>query len=475
MAEPFLSQVQVQRQQMALAPHQIQSLELLQVPVLELRALVRQEMEKNPTLEEKSTATESLDAAAGNGEAERDRDADVQREFDMLAQLDDEWRDYFRQTQVALRPSSDEEERRQYLMDSLTKEKSLQEHLLDQLAFTELAGDDRKLCEMVVGSINDDGYLTLSLEDLSQATGSELPRLQQALDTIQEFDPIGVGARDLRECLLLQLQRLGLGDSLRARIVRDHLDLLGGRKYAALAQALKVSVEEVQQAAKFISTLEPRPGRAFSADGPVYVVPEVTVKKVGSDYVVELNRDQVPHLRIGRHYRQLMEAPDTTPDVKAYIRDKIRAGVFLIKSIYQRQNTIYRIALEIVKVQRGFLDYGVAHLQPLTMAQVAGELGIHETTVSRALANKYMQTPRGLFEMKYFFTPGYATADGRRVSNKVVKDAIAQMVGAEDPAQPLSDQDIQERLKEQGMDVARRTVAKYRGALKILPSHLRKA
>jgi RNA polymerase sigma-54 factor len=275
--------------------------------------------------------------------------------------------------------------------------------------------------------------------------------------------------------LLLQLRRLGKEDSTAAHIVQHHLDELGGKKYAPIAKALHLSLEEVQQAARFIATLEPRPGRLFSAESPAYILPEVVVQKVGDDYVIVMNRDQIPHLRISKHYRQLMESPETANEVKSYIRDKVRAGAFLIKSIGQRQQTIYRIAAEIVKVQRDFFEQGVTALRPLTMAEVAGVLGIHETTVSRAIANKYMQTPRGTFEMKYFFTPGLKTADGKDISNKTIKDTNSQMIANEDPAHPLSDQDMVAGLAESGIKVARRTIAKYREELHILPSHLRKS
>ena len=238
---------------------------------------------------------------------------------------------------------------------------------------------------------------------------------------------------------------------------------------------LKISVDEVQDTAHFIARLEPKPGRMFVSDAPAYVLPEVVVQKIDGEYTVLLNNDHIPHLHISDHYRQLMSNAQTSADVKSYIREKIRAGMFLIKSIGQRQQTIFNIATEIVKVQKEFLDQGVTKLRPLTMAEVAAVVGIHETTVSRAIANKYMQTPRGTYEMKYFFTPGYKTASGATVSNKTIKDAIAQLVANEDQANPLSDQAMVEALQAAGTKVARRTIAKYREELKILPSHLRKS
>ncbi|MBU1694060.1 MAG: RNA polymerase factor sigma-54 [Verrucomicrobia bacterium] len=471
----YMSQTQQQRLQMVLAPQLRQSLALLQVPILELRTLVQEEMQQNPTLEEEPVATTPVEIEPPAAAPEKPKELDFKEEFEVLARLDDEWREYFQQDQAAHPYTAEDAARRQHFFDSLTQPESLQEHLRNQLTMTDLSAENRRVAEMLVGSISDDGYLITPLEDLAQNTGFALGRLRELLHVIQEFDPIGVGAGDLRECLLLQLHRLGKGDSVAASVVRDHLDDLGARRYAQIARALSLPPEAIQDAARFISTLEPRPGRLFSAESANYVLPEVSVQKVGDDYTVALDRDSVPHLFISKHYRQLMENPDTPDDVKEYIRDKIRAGTFLIKSIYQRQQTIYRIAFEIVQVQREFFERGVTRLKPLTMAVIAGKLGIHETTVSRAIANKYMQTPRGMFELKYFFTPGFTTRDGKEISNKTIKDALAHFVAREDPAAPLSDQAMVAMLKEQGVTVARRTIAKYRDELRILPSHLRRS
>lgn len=459
---------------MVLAPQLRQSLELLQVPILELRTLVQQEMQQNPTLEEKLPQNEQVEVEPGSSEPEDTKELDFKEEFKVLARLDDEWREYFQQNQTH-HYTAEDAQKRQFFFDSIAQPKSLQEHLSSQVALAGLSETDRPVADLLIGSINDDGYLTTSIEDLSLATGFDVARLRELLEVIQEFDPIGVGARNLKECLLLQLQRLGKEDSLVASIVRDHLDELGARKYANVAKAMKMSVEEVQQAAHFIGTLEPKPGRMFTAEAPAYVLPEVVVQKVGDEYIIILNRDQIPHLFISKHYRHLMDDAGTSQEVKNYVRDKIRAGALLIKSIHQRQQTIYRIAFEIVRVQRDFLEHGLSHLKPLTMVEIASLLGIHETTVSRAIANKYMQTPRGTFEMKYFFTPGYKNADGVEVSNKTIKDTIAQIVAAEDTTNPLSDQAMVAMMKEKGITVARRTIAKYRDELRILPSHLRKS
>lgn len=489
---------------MVLAPQLRQSLEMLQVPVLELRSLIQKEMEQNPTLEDgldeeaapppeapaegaepaaaeppapPTVEEEFDDRVAADHKAEKDRDpedADFQKEFEHLSKLDDEWRDYFQQSRSSQPFSSDDAARRQFFLDSISETKSLQQHLMDQLALAAENEHDRQIGELIIGNINEEGYLTSSPEELAASAGYETAELQKVLILVQEFDPIGVGARDLRECLLIQLRRLGQEESLAAHMVTDHLDALGGRKYPDIARTLKISVEEVQAAAHLIATLEPKPGRSFEADATSYILPEVFVQKIDGEYAIFLNNDQIPRLHISGHYRKLMADAQAGAEVRSYIREKVRAGLFLIKSINQRQTTIYNIAREIVRVQREFLEKGITSLRPLTMNEVAQVVGIHETTVSRAIANKYMQTPRGTFEMKYFFTPGYKTADGQNISNKTIKDAISKLVAEEDPSNPLSDQTMVERLTSQGTKVARRTVAKYREELKILPSHLRR-
>lgn len=460
---------------MVLAPQLRQSLELLQVPLLELRHLVQQELEQNPTIEERLADNEHLEVETPALEAKDEAVKDFGEEYEILAQLDDDWNEYFHQTASRTGAGPEEEERRKHFLDSITQAESLQEHLLHQLALTDLNEGDRALGELLIGNINEDGYLSGSLDELATATGTDPEHLEEVLALIRDFDPLGVGSRSLSECLLYQVTRDGKADTLEANIVRHHLELLAAHKYAVIAKACKTSIESVQEAAHYIATLEPKPGRRFAADTATIVVPEVSVVKSAEGYTIVMNNEHLPHLRISKRYRALMESPDTTPEVKQYIMEKIRSGAFMIKSIYQRQRTIRNIAQEIVRVQGGFMDEGVTRLLPLTMADVAGVLGIHETTVSRAVSGKYMQTPQGIYEMKYFFTPGFKTASGESVSNKTVKDRIHQLILHEDAASPLSDQAIADLLKQEGLKVARRTVAKYREELKILPSHMRKA
>jgi RNA polymerase sigma-54 factor len=337
-----------------------------------------------------------------------------------------------------------------------------------------LPEDQYPVAELLIGNIDDYGYLKASLEELSATANLPLDKIQAALSVIQTFDPAGVGARDLRECLLLQLERTKQESTLEYRIVRDYMEALGKRRIPEISRGTACELDEVQEALERIARLEPRPGRAFLPDNDQYVLPEVFVQRVGDDFLVTNNNEHIPHLRISNTYKDLMSQGENSAEVRNYIREKIRAGKFLIKSLHQRQATILNIAKEIVKRQHDFMDKGVAFLKPLTMVQVAEVVGVHETTVSRAVSGKYMQTPQGIFEMKYFFTAGIQTASGEGMSNTSVKDMIAEMFKKEDPTKPLSDQEIVKMLQEKGIVIARRTVAKYRSELNILPSNLRK-
>jgi RNA polymerase sigma-54 factor len=483
---------------MTLAPQLRQSLEMLQLPLMELRAAIQQEMETNPTIEdvqdpnEQSIETlpptiittgpsEGLPAGvpdeqpAASSEPENEEPLDFNRDIDALTKLDDEWRDYFMQGIENAPSREDVNEQRQYMIDSIRQQVSLADHLIDQLAMDELSDADRQAAETLLGHIDDNGYLKTDLADLAAQTRLDLTCLQTALEAIQELHPPGVGARDLRECLLLQLRPLDPSPrvALAKAIVTSHLDDFGADRLARIAHAQKTSLAAVESAGALIRALNPRPGQAFSHDHTEYVEPEVIVRKDGDRYVVVVDNNRLPHIRISTHYRKLLEDPATTPEVKSYIRERIRAGAFLIRSIHQRQRTIHRIAVDIVDAQQEFLEYGVTHLRPMTMAEVAVRVGVHETTVSRTVANKYMQTPSGLFALKYFFTPGLKSDDGTTVSNRSIQDMIAQVVAHEPAHAPLADQAIHAELKKNGVNVARRTIAKYRKLLKIAPAHAR--
>ena len=485
-------------QSLVLAPQLQQSLALLQAPTLELKALIEHEMEQNPVLEEvagmdtemrekssddgeSSTPTDAAEEAAfdaaGDGASEKSASEpvdDFQREFEKLVQLDQEWRDHFSQTNVPIRQSAEDEEKRQFMFDSLTAGTSLAEFLMEQVRETDLDEEQRRLAETIIGNIDDYGYLKATVEELAASTLAPVEKVSEVLKVIQSFDPSGVGARDLRECLLLQIERIKQQDSLEYAIVRDFMDALGKRRIPEIARGTNHSIAEVQESLAKIARLEPRPGRAFLPDTDQYVLPEVFIQKNGEDFSVTTNDEYIPHLRISNVYKDLMAQGENSAEVKNYIREKIRAGKFLIKSLHQRQQTILNIAKEIVKRQKEFMEKGVSCLKPMTMAQIAEVVGVHETTVSRAVSGKYMQTPQGIFEMRFFFTAGLQTASGDGVSNTSVKDMIAEIFKNEDTGKPLSDQEVVKMLGEKGITIARRTVAKYRDELGILPSNLRK-
>ena len=461
-----LSQTQSLSQQQVLAPQLQQSLQILQAPMLELRALIQSEIEANPTIEVEDSEPKIED---------KQREAEeFDAEFDRLSKLDEEWRDYMSQNASYAKRNSDDEERRQFFFDSLSEEQTLQQHLLEQLRSTDLSKSDLQLGELLIGNIDDVGFLTTTPEEISRNTGLEAEDLARVLEMVQTFHPVGVGARDLRECLLIQLKRIGKENSLEWKIVANHLEDLGKKRFPEIARRCGTTVDCVQRGANFIATLDPKPGQIFSPDPNHYVLPDVTVEKIAGEWQISLNGDQIPHLRISNTYKDLM-AQQNKEDVRDYIRDKIRSGKFLIKSIHQRQQTISNIAHEIVKRQMEFLDEGASGLKPMTMVQIADAVGVHETTVSRAISGKYMATPHGVFEMKYFFTPGYQTAGGESMSNTSVKGVIAELVAKEDGKNPLSDKEIVELLEKRGIPIARRTVAKYRNELNILPSNMRKS
>ncbi len=499
---PGLQLSQRLTQSLVLAPQLQQSLALLQAPTLELKALVEAELQQNPVLEEiaeqegepgekavdndEGESTEVTDFAeppedvkfdettAKNQDNSPEPVDDFQAEFERLVQMDQEWRDHFAQANTPIRSSSEEEEKRQFMIDSITAETSLAQYLVEQVRDTRLTEEEQGMAELIIGNIDDYGYLNATVEEIATSSKLSPEKIAEVLKVIQTFEPAGVGARDLRECLLLQLERAGQQESLEYRVVRDYMDALGKRRIPEIARGTGQTVEDVQLSLAKIARLDPRPGRAFLPAVEQYVAPEVFVQKNGDDFTVTTNDEQIPHLRISNVYKDLMSGGDNNAEVKNYIREKIRAGKFLIKSLHQRQATIANIGREIVQRQREFMEKGVAFLKPMTMAQVAEVVGVHETTVSRAVSGKYIDTPQGVFEMKYFFTAGLQNAHGDDVSNTSVKDMIAEIFKGENPSGPLSDQEVVRMLTAKGITIARRTVAKYRDELGILPSNLRK-
>lgn len=520
---------QQMRQKQVLAPQMRQSLEVLQLQVQDLCQLAQQELDQNPTLEEASVLENSIDAArdayegvetpapdlptddsdedggdgaaasapeggreappreAPAGEAEPEGAGDFEDDpppdaaaqeldpldFGVLAELDDP--DYLYQEGGNSEYNPDLEERRQFMFDSIPVGESLQDHLLGQLDLADFDEVDRLVAEQIVGSVADDGYLRTPLADIVQVVpGATMEQAERVLAVVQTFDPLGVASRDLRECLLLQIRKGPLKGTLAERIVDGHLALVETRQLGKIAKACGASREEVEAAIRLLARLEPRPGAAFDRAAPTYVVPEVDVRKVEGRWVAFVEDRDLPRLRISRRYLDMLHAEGVSAETRDYVQAKIRSGMNLIKSIEQRQETIRKVAQKIVDAQQAFFDEGPMALRPLVMAEIAAEVGVHETTVSRTVSNKYMRSPQGVHELRFFFTNAIATENGESVSSERVKLMVKQMVEEEDPARPLADLDIERRLAAEGINIARRTVAKYRGVLKIPPSHLRR-
>jgi len=466
---------------LVLAPQLRQSLKILQVAALDLRSVIQEELQSNPTLEELPMEGVSLDKETDddrkeNTEEPRDQreEMDFSKEFEILNKLDDDWRDYMANAGGNQPYTSEDAEKRQHFFDSLVTETSLQEHLMQQAELTDTSPELVQAMRYLVGCLDDRGFLTQSANDVALQTGQPLSVVQEAVRLLKTFDPPGIGAQSLEECLRLQLAAKSRSDSLAARIVRDYFELLTRRRIPEIARKTGSSMDDVQHAIEEIGALDPAPGRRFADDSNRVVVPDVTVEKDGDEWRILLNNDYIPRLRISGTYREMIAKGILTKQERDYLRERMRSGKFLINSIEQRQQTIERITREILNVQKEFFEHGVSRLRPLTMTQIADVVGVHETTVSRAIANKYIKTPHGVFEFKFFFTPGYQAQSGDSVSNTSVKEMIHNLVEGEDRSQPLSDQEIVAKLQDKGIKIARRTVAKYREELGLLPSNLRR-
>ena len=479
---------QRQTQSLVLAPQLRQSLKILQVAALDLRSVIQEELQNNPTLEEMPMEGVSLDKettdksneTGENGSSETPEQheemdfSNSSKEFEILSKLNEDWRDHMAQAGGSQPFTSEDAEKRQHFFDSLVSETSLQEHLMQQADLADMPPQVLEAMRYLVGSLDDRGFLTQTAADVALQTSLPLDVVQQAIKLLKNFDPPGIGCQDIAESLLQQLIAKGRSDSLAARILRDHFTLLSRRRIPEIARKLGSHMDDVQVAIEEIGTLDPAPGRRFAEDNNRVVVPDVTVEKDGEEWKIILNNDYIPRLRISNTYRELIAKGTLSKQEREYLRERMRSGKFLINSIEQRQQTIERITREIIKVQTEFFEGGVSKLKPLTMTQIADVVGVHETTVSRALANKYIHTPHGVFDFKYFFTPGYQSDNGEAVSNTSVKDMINDLIEGEDRSHPLSDQEIVGKLQEKGINIARRTVAKYREELGLLPSNLRR-
>lgn len=391
---------------------------------------------------------------------------------------DVEWESYLEShpmTGLETRNNGDDE--RPSLEATYTRRPSLAEHLDWQLHQSDLDPEELEIARWIVGNIDDQGYLRSTIDEVARQAGVESDRVEKVLKVVQSLDPAGVAARDLRECLLLQIDRLSKHDSLARRIVDQHLDQLQKRDFRGLTKVMGVTIQEIADATRVISALEPRPGRGFGGDDPVYITPDIYVYKVGDEFHVLLNEDGLPKLRISSVYRDMLGAGgrgDGQKDTRAYVHEKVRSAMWLIKSIHQRQRTIYKVMQSIIHHQRDFFEHGVAHLKPLNLRDVADDIEMHESTVSRVTTNKYVHTPQGIFELKYFFNSSINRFDGEALASESVKEKIRKIIESEDPSRPMSDQRIAEMLKAANIDIARRTVTKYREAMNILSSTQRR-
>ncbi len=468
-------------QQMILTPKMQQAIEILQLSTLELEKYIQQQLTENFLLEEEPSQTQEMEVpSAGDQTAEpessdgetRELD-DKQRDIDKeLENLMASYNDYYYEGRDF--SVGDEDGKRGFIENTAAEPESMNKNLLSQLSLSTDSEKDYKIGEWIISEIDERGYFSSSIEAGAEKLGVPPEEIERVLKIVHTFTPTGIGARDLRECLLIQIEASHPDKPLLRKIVEDHLEQLAKKQYPKIAQALKSTVQEVQDLAAIIASLEPMPGRYFGNREVIYVVPDVIVKKVDNDYVVYINDDGLPKLRISSFYRKLLKGYNDNPQTKEYVRDKLRAAQWLVKNIEQRKETIQKVAENIVDVQREFFDRGVAYLKPLTLKEIAERIGMHESTVSRVTTNKYMESPRGIFELKYFFSSGIESSDGEATSSTSVKELIRTLIENENKHKPLSDQKITEVLNKRGLNIARRTAAKYREELGILSSKYRR-
>jgi RNA polymerase sigma-54 factor len=455
-------------QQLIMTPQLQQALKILQMPRLELTNAIQIELRENPVLEEVLGLPEEEweGPLAGAQEAFA---------FSPCKEIPLEkipW-DY-NTTPYYEVPQYEDDEDRPSLEQTLSQPSNLTDYLIWQLRLTDLDDQDKKIGMLIIGNLDEHGYLQADLDSIAIECNAPLEKVESVLKKIQEFDPPGIGARDLRECLLIQVRHMGMEGSLAERIIRDHLKDLEGNRLQQISRTLGVTLEEVVEAVEWIRGLEPKPGRLYGSEEVQYITPDVYVFKFQDDYVIVLNDDGLPKLRLSPFYVRSLNNKDLPKEARNYIQEKMRSAIWLIKSIHQRQKTIYKVTESIMKFQREFLDKGMDYLKPLVLKDVAIDTGLSESTISRVVTNKYVHTPQGLYELKFFFNSSIPKADGEAVASQSVKEQIRRLIQKEDPRNPLSDQEIVEILFKRGINIARRTVAKYRMELGILPSNRRR-
>jgi RNA polymerase sigma-54 factor len=469
-----------QSQRVVMTPLLQQAIQLLQLSTLELQEVVQKELLENPLLEEVAPETDNPEAAAAPATPDAPTPTPVEPApveplptserqtddlpFDLTAVMFD---DHEERSLVA------QEDREELPFENIVRStSSLTDHLDEQMRFTIEDPLLRRIANEIIGNLDEDGYLRAELTEIAERCQTTVDQVEKVLMLVQAFDPPGVAARSIQECLLLQLKIDPNPDPVSVEIVESHFDELSRRRYPDIARALKLPLDRVMESVEEIMGLEPKPGRRFGGADSRYIVPDVVVHKMGSEYVVVLNEDGIPRLRVNSLYRSLLRS--SGDDARAYVEQKLRSAVWLIKSVDQRQRTLRKVTQSIVKFQRDFLDKGLPCLRPLSLRDVGEDIGMHESTISRVTTNKYVETPQGLFELKFFFHSGIASGDGEMVSSVSVKKMIQDLLANEDAAKPLSDQEVAQILKGRGLTIARRTVAKYREELGILPSHQRR-
>jgi len=458
-------------QQLVMTPQLQQAIKLLQLSRLELTDLLCQEINENPVLEELAEAGGAEPGSAeGAPEAPAATDltaADAKPEFD--------WQDYVDRSVAPSGGMFYENEDRDDFEPVITRGPSFADHLLWQLHLHELSDQETEIGEHIIGNLDKDGYLQTTVEEITRDMGCSAEAVEAVLERVQRFDPVGVGARSLQECLLTQAKLLPGDMTLVKSILQNHMKDLERRRYQVIARELRVALKDVICACEIIANLEPRPGRSFNDNETQYITPDLYVYKVDGEYVVVLNEDGQPKLRISSFYRNILSAGAAGSEkAKEYIQEKLRSAVWLIKSVYHRQSTIVNVMKSIIRFQRDFFDYGQAYLKPLVLRNVAEDVGMHESNISRVTTNKYVHTPHGIFELKYFFNSGLTSDNGESIASESVKNKIKEIVQNEDVHRTLSDQEIVKMLKAEGINIARRTVTKYREMMGILSSSKRK-
>jgi RNA polymerase sigma-54 factor len=468
-------------QKLIMTPSLQQAIKLLQLSKLELQEVLNQELLENPLLEESAEEAKQEEAEAEAQEkTQTEEEAKAaepapEKEKDSFDEIDYDayFQDYI---EYGYNPRMGEDHEEFPIENTLTRPPNLTDHLAWQLGMSDSSPAVKEIGAFIIGNIDEDGYLRATNDEIVAAGSYDPADVEKAISVIQSLDPIGVGARDLRECLLLQLEFLEVDNPMVESIVRDHWDMFMQRHFVQIAKALAVDMKTLEGVVEIIKHLDPKPGRKYSNERAIYVEPDVYIQKVGDEYIIVLNEDGMPKLRINGSYRNMLNSMDSKSDGETvnYIKDKIRSAVWLIKSLDQRQRTIYKVAESIVKHQREFLEKGIDFLRPLVLRDVADDIQMHESTVSRVVSNKYMHTPRGLFLMKYFFHSGIDSDTGEDISSLTVKKKIQGFIDGEDPRKPLSDSKIMKILNDEGINIARRTVAKYRDELNIPSSTDRK-